>query len=1158
MKKALVFLAVMPLALFALSCTKDLEGPDAPVNYEKVSFLASFDDPATRTDINTASGKVFWTTGDIIRYYSKNNGDVSQLSIGEILNSGTAQIDLNLTQDTPFAVAVYGGTGIEDKEKDACTIVDGLSGDQTGKFEDAHVAVVKVKKTNNQWPEQIRFSNIIPFVSFELEGTADGAEYAIFKSGNNERLHADGRMYVSFDDSGAVSDVSLPAQGGGSSIQIPVSGAGVYFIALAPGTYHGFNLSFYKKNVSGVDEYLGTVASEKTLDLSNRKALVKLGAVDARIERISTDLSANGEANSYIVSEPGDYKIPVSQANAKKCEVVWESTMTTDAPDAGKVVYNVDFKDGFIHFASGVDGNAVIAVKDDEDTILWSWHIWVSKGYDIEAKAYQTASGKVMDRALGALADDVPGLLYQWGRKDPFLPDGLASTPAFMAPITSTEKNGTITKSIRYPSTLINGDSVTEGDWLYAGRDNSLWYNVKSEYDPCPAGWQLPAAFGDDATSWVSGNYWSYVTSGAKALAWNGTAAEGLNRASLAMVRCIAGTKVDVTAVTLDKSAIALDPGQQVQLTASISPANASVQTVKWTTSDSDIATVVDGLVTGVGIGECTITAEADGKSAVCNVVCGTPVSSVTVTPAGIVVAPGASRQLNATIAPAEATVKTLDWTSSDPEVATVDENGVVTGVAEGTCVIKATAHNGEFGSCEVEVADHKVYDLSKGGTANCYIVNAPGDYSFYANVRGSSSIPLGDLSNATAIELWSTINSAASPMPGALIKNVDLANSVVYFTVPDPMVSGNAVIAVRDADSNIMWSWHIWLVEGYDPDATAQTYFNNAGIMMDRNLGALSAEVNDPRAVGFLYQWGRKDPFPAAQSFSGKTAVPYATSVSWPAAISAGSIETSVRNPMRFMKATATKQDWYDYTSSNDAMIEGRWSRDKTEYDPCPAGWRVPDGGASGVWSTAFGRSDGFSAQNYWLGGRYGYNFNGLLGDNGETMIWYPATAYINSGLGNISGHGQYAMYWSCTTYGWNADYNRLDERAHQFYFYTNTSIQPAQSYVRAQGCAVRCLKIGSFYGVPLQNLSIGKEGTTSTSITIKVGETRKLPLIFNPENASNKTIRVTSIDPSFVTIDTDGNVKGIKATYGPVQVTVTAADGDRTVTCNVSVEAQ
>lgn len=444
--------------------------------------------------------------------------------------------------------------------------------------------------------------------------------------------------------------------------------------------------------------------------------------------------------------------------------------------------------------------------------------------------------------------------------------------------------------------------------------------------------------------------------------------------------------------------------------------------------------------------------------------------------------------------------------------------------------------------------------NLSSDGTANCYVVNAPGDYSFNAQVRGNGKKSIGDLSGANVEELWSTFNTDTAPRPGELVKGLTLSDGMIQFTVPDPMTDGNVVVAVRGSGGEILWSWHLWLLHGYSPDASAHQYNNNAGIMMDRNLGALSAGVGDPRSVGLLYQWGRKDPFPSAVSFSDRKPVPYSTSVPWPDYIKAGSIETSIRFPMNFMSADYPHQDWYVFESFDDSLAENRWSRDKTEFDPCPPGWRVPDGGASGVWAAAFGRGRSFSAENYWQTGRYGYDFRGMLADVGEA-VWYPTTAYLNAGFGTLSGQGQYAMYWACTTYGWHDEYGRMDERANQFYFYTNASIQPSQSYVRAQGCAVRCLKEGTYYGVPLKGLGIGTEGCKEMNMTIGVGEKRQLPLIFMPENASNKTLLTVSDDPSFVQADSYGCVTGVRATYGPVLVRFISIDGDHEVWCHVSV---
>lgn len=74
--------------------------------------------------------------------------------------------------------------------------------------------------------------------------------------------------------------------------------------------------------------------------------------------------------------------------------------------------------------------------------------------------------------------------------------------------------------------------------------------------------------------------------------------------------------KVAVTSVTLDKTTASVEAGKTVTLTATVAPTNATNKTVSWTSSNTKIATVDGGVVTGVAAGEATITATADGKSA--------------------------------------------------------------------------------------------------------------------------------------------------------------------------------------------------------------------------------------------------------------------------------------------------------------------------------------------------------------------------------------------------------------------------------------------------------------------------------------------------------------------------------------------------------------
>ena len=131
-------------------------------------------------------------------------------------------------------------------------------------------------------------------------------------------------------------------------------------------------------------------------------------------------------------------------------------------------------------------------------------------------------------------------------------------------------------------------------------------------------------------------------------------------------------------------------------------------------------------------------------------------------------------------------------------------------------------------------------------------------------------------------------------------------------FSTPEALKNGNAVIAAKDADGNILWSWHIWVCKDYDPVAKAQTYYNNAGVMMDRNLGATSATPGNIASVGFLYQWGRKDPFLAgheiAYPYSGSaTRETAASTLAWPSPVasnaSAGTIGYATAHPTTFIK---------------------------------------------------------------------------------------------------------------------------------------------------------------------------------------------------------------------------------------------------------------
>ena len=334
--------------------------------------------------------------------------------------------------------------------------------------------------------------------------------------------------------------------------------------------------------------------------------------------------------------------------------------------------------------------------------------------------------------------------------------------------------------------------------------------------------------------------------------------------------------------------------------------------------------------------------------------------------------------------------------------------------------------------------------DLSSSGSANCYIVSDSGLYKF-KTVKGNSSESVGNVASASI--LWETFGTSETPEFLDLIKAFCYKDGYIAFQTSDIFKEGNAVIAAKDSNGNILWSWHIWLTD--QPEG--QVYYNNAGTMMDRNLGATSATPGDVGALGLLYQWGRKDPFLGSSSISSNRDAK--STITWPSAVSSdssnGTIAYATANPTTFIKYNSSNYDWY-YTGSS-SRDNTRWTTsesNKSIYDPCPAGWRVPDGGSNGVWAKALGSSSDFDY--IYNSTNEGMNFSGKFGS--ASTIWYPASGFRYDNYGSLDNVGFYGYYWSASPDYFNAyslDFSRYG------------SVYPSYRYSRARGQSVRCLQV-------------------------------------------------------------------------------------------------
>ena len=326
--------------------------------------------------------------------------------------------------------------------------------------------------------------------------------------------------------------------------------------------------------------------------------------------------------------------------------------------------------------------------------------------------------------------------------------------------------------------------------------------------------------------------------------------------------------------------------------------------------------------------------------------------------------------------------------------------------------------------------------NLSSSTSANCYIVSEPGLYKF-KTVKGNSTTSVGSVASASI--LWETFGTSTSPEFCDLISGFCYKDGYIAFQTADTFKEGNAVIAAKDTDGNILWSWHIWLTD----QPQGQVYYNNAGTMMDRNLGATSATPGDVGALGLLYQWGRKDPFLGSSSISSNTIAK--STIAWPSAVetssSVGTVDYVTSNPTTIVTGSYSfDYDWH--YASRDNTLWTTSDKTKSIYDPCPAGWRVPDGGSNGVWSKA-----GFDHKTY-DSTNEGMSFS----ISSPSTTWYPASGYCGSSDVGLYDVGNTGEYWSASPDSYYA---------YVLYFSDDGYVTPSNfSSCRACGQSVRCVQ--------------------------------------------------------------------------------------------------
>ncbi len=373
---------------------------------------------------------------------------------------------------------------------------------------------------------------------------------------------------------------------------------------------------------------------------------------------------------------------------------------------------------------------------------------------------------------------------------------------------------------------------------------------------------------------------------------------------------------------------------------------------------------------------------------------------------------------------------------------------------------------------------------LSADGTANCYIVTAAGEYCLDATVRGNGATTDG-LDAPAAVEgvsagiVWQSATS--------LVDGVELSEGMLYFNIAG---AGNAVLAVYDEAGTILWSWHIWY-----PETEVETLHSQNGYeVMNMNLGAMNCTVADAGSYGMLYQWGRKDPFPAAATLTGDTSTVGATiydadnnetsitNSSW-YDVTDNTLEYAIAHPTVCLSNYAqysTSRDWLQSDSSNDALWGNPLGNEKDDdnnfsnkgvksfYDPCPVGYRVPPADVFINFTTSGGYA--WSIEDFDV---YDMNGDGTVDTNDYSYGWifnldegvtsyFPAAARFDGSYAMLYGSvsGLWGSYWGNCPYA-SSYAGGLAFSVLSFQNASGTvSVSPNGGGSRADAYSVRCIK--------------------------------------------------------------------------------------------------
>ena len=579
-----------------------------------------------------------------------------------------------------------------------------------------------------------------------------------------------------------------------------------------------------------------------------------------------------------------------------------------------------------------------------------------------------------------------------------------------------------------------------------------------------------------------------------------------------------------VTSVTLDKTSASLKVKGTVTLKATVNPSDATDKTVTWSTSNASVATVKDGVVTALKIGTATITAKAGDKTATCAItVEATPVTSITLDKTTATLEDKETLTLKATVAPDDATDKTVTWTSSNASVATV-KDGVVTAVKAGTATITAKAGD-KTATCTVTVKAAAVPVTRLTLSTEYVSLKVNEAVTIKANVYPD---------NATDKTVtWTSSNTSVATVKDGVVTAVKVGTATI--TAKAGTLSKTCTVNVTPATV---------AVTGVTLDKTS------ASLKVDETV-TLTATVSPSDATEKTVTWSSSNSAVATVKDGVVTAVAVGT-----ATITAKAGDKTATCTVTVTSATVavtrlTLSTEYVSLNVNDIVTI------KANVYPDNATDKTVTWSSSNptVASVSNGNVTALKAGTALITAKAGSLTATCTVSVGGASIVYVTGISLNKTSATIKPNATLTLTATVTpsdatdkTVTWSSSNPNVASVSNGIVtgHKEGTAVITAEAGSKSATCTVTVSATG-IATVDVTSVTLDKKSTT-----LKVKETVTLKATVKPDDATDKTVTWTSSNTAIATVK-NGVVTGVKAGTA----TITAKAGSKTATCTVTVTA-